>query len=98
MAADLKASDAYVRRLLIRQRLYGVKVGQVWAVYSQDLEDFKRLRRPRGRPAQAPRRPDGETEIRRRITQDRAEARTDRLLRKPKRTGRATRAHKTGAG
>ena len=49
-AAELKASEAYVRRLLLRQRLYGTKVGFVWAIYPDDLEAFQRLRRPPGRP------------------------------------------------
>src|SRR5438445_13624369 len=49
-AADLGASEAYVRRLLLRQRLYGTKLGFVWAIYPDDLEAFKRLRRPPGRP------------------------------------------------
>jgi excisionase family DNA binding protein len=50
VAAALQASDSHVRRLLISQRLYGIKVGSVWAVYEEDLETFRRLRRPRGRP------------------------------------------------
>jgi excisionase family DNA binding protein len=49
-AAELNASEAYVRRLLLRQRLYGTKVGFVWAIYPDDLEAFKRMRRPPGRP------------------------------------------------
>lgn len=39
-----------MRRLLLRQRLYGTKVGFVWVIYPDDLEIFKRLRRPPGRP------------------------------------------------
>jgi hypothetical protein len=39
-----------VRRLLLRQRLYGIKVGIVWAIFPDDLEAFKRGRRPPGRP------------------------------------------------
>ena len=39
-----------MRRLLLRQRLYGIKVGFVWAIYPEDLEIFQRLRRPPGRP------------------------------------------------
>jgi excisionase family DNA binding protein len=50
VAAALQASDAYVRRLLISPRLYGIKVGSVWAVYEEDLEAFRRSRRPPGRP------------------------------------------------
>jgi hypothetical protein len=49
-AAELNASEAYVRRLLLRQRLYGVKVGTVWAIFPNDLEAFKRMRRRPGRP------------------------------------------------
>jgi hypothetical protein len=39
-----------VRRLLLRQRLYGIKVGIVWAILPNDLEAFRRTRRPPGRP------------------------------------------------
>ena len=49
-AGVLEASEAYVRRLLLRQRLYGIKVGVVWAIFPDDLEAFKRMRRPPGRP------------------------------------------------
>jgi len=49
-ATELNASEAYVRRLLVRQRLYGIKVGVVWAIFPNDLEAFKRMRRPPGRP------------------------------------------------
>ena len=49
-AAELEASEAYVRRLLLRQRLYGIKVGTVWAILLDDLEAFRRTRRPPGRP------------------------------------------------
>src|SRR6185312_8912409 len=49
-ASELSASEAYVRRLLLRQRLYGIKVGVVWAIFPDDLEAFKRTRRPPGRP------------------------------------------------
>ena len=52
-AAELKASDAYVRRLLLKQRLYGIKVGPVWAILPEDLEEFKRMRRRPGRPPKA---------------------------------------------
>jgi excisionase family DNA binding protein len=72
VAAALQASDSYVRKLLISQRLYGIKVGSVWAVYEEDLETFRRLRRPRGRPRNgtAPVEPD----IRIRITSEQAPA------------------------
>ncbi|HMJ38136.1 MAG TPA: helix-turn-helix domain-containing protein [Verrucomicrobiae bacterium] len=49
-AAELNASEAYVRRLLASQRLYGTKVGFVWALYPDDVEAFKQMRRPPGRP------------------------------------------------
>jgi len=49
-AAELNASEAYVRRMLLRQRLYGIKVGIVWAILPNDLEAFRRTRRPPGRP------------------------------------------------
>jgi len=39
-----------VRRLLLRERLYGTKIGSVWAIYPDDLEAFSRTRRPPGRP------------------------------------------------
>jgi hypothetical protein len=39
-----------VRRLLLRQPLYGIKVGVVWAILPDDLEAFRRTRRPPGRP------------------------------------------------
>ena len=82
----LKTSDAYVRRLLLRERLFGVKVGQVWAIYKEDLENFQRLRRPPGRPRKVvdPGAQDGEI---RRIDAERSHARTGRFLRKPRRTG-----------
>ncbi len=72
VAAALQVSDAYVRRLLISQRLYGIKVGSVWVVYEEDLETFRRLRRPRGRPRKvtAPEEPD----IAIRITSEQAPA------------------------
>jgi excisionase family DNA binding protein len=60
VAAELNASDAYVRRLLISQRLYGIKVGPVWAIYREDLEAFRRLRRPPGRPRKPVEGPDKE--------------------------------------
>jgi excisionase family DNA binding protein len=52
-ASELNASDAYVRRLLLRRRLYGIKVGPVWAILPADLEKFKRVRRGPGRPRKA---------------------------------------------
>jgi excisionase family DNA binding protein len=52
-AAELKASDAYVRRLLLTRRLYGIKVGPVWAILPEDLKRFQRMRRGPGRPPKA---------------------------------------------
>lgn len=88
-AAELSASEAYVRRLLLRQRLYGIKVGIVWAIFPNDLEAFKRGRRPPGRPRklaasaldQAPAK---------RISRERNLAGTDRLLRKRRTPRRRT--------
>jgi hypothetical protein len=39
-----------VRRLLLRERLYGIKIGTIWAIFPDDLAAFKRSRRPPGRP------------------------------------------------
>jgi hypothetical protein len=36
--------------MLLRERLYGIKVGIVWAILPADLEAFQRTRRPPGRP------------------------------------------------
>ena len=83
-AAVLNASEAYVRRLLASQRLYGIKVGPVWCVYSEDLENFVRMRRPRGRPRKSPARPLGENDNRLRIETDKASARTADSLRRPR--------------
>jgi len=81
----LKTSDAYVRRLLLRERLFGVKVGQVWAIYKEDLENFQRLRRPPGRPRKVlDATQDGDL---RRIANERSDAHTDGFLRKPRRAG-----------
>ena len=92
-AAELNASEAYVRRLLLRHRLYGIKVGPVWAIFPNDLEAFKRMRRPPGRP----RKVQGsaiDLASAARAARERIRARTDRLLRKrlrqpgePQRTG-----------
>jgi excisionase family DNA binding protein len=84
-AAVLQASEAYVRRLLAEQRLFGFKVGPVWAIYAEDLESYQRLRRPPGRPARVPERPPGESDRRLRIDTERAGARTDGALRQPRR-------------
>ena len=96
-ATELKASEAYVRRLLISQRLYGIKVGPVWAIYPEDLEIFKRLRRPPGRPpkAAAPAfEAAEERETRLRIGSERASAGSDGLRRKPRRGRKAPEAER----
>jgi Helix-turn-helix domain len=80
-AAELNASEAYVRRLLLRQRLYGIKVGVVWAIFPDDLAAFKRTRRPPGRPrGLAVDRRAATSAIR--IAGERKRAGTGRLLRK----------------
>ena len=94
-AAELKASDAYVRRLLISQRLYGIKVGPVWAIYQDDLEMFRRLRRPPGRPRKPTERPAEELERRLRMTSERADSGIDGALRKPRRGRKAPNADRT---
>jgi hypothetical protein len=81
----LQASEAYVRRLLIEQRLYGFKVGPVWAIYPEDLESFRRLRRPPGRPPLAGERPPGESDGRLLIDSERALAGTGAALRRRRR-------------
>jgi hypothetical protein len=72
-----------VRRLLMRQRLYGIKVGIVWAILPADLEAFRRTRRPPGRPrklvASAV-----DVASTKRMTRERKRAGTNRLLRKPR--------------
>src|ERR1700704_6043693 len=81
-AAVLQSSEAYVRRLLISRRLYGVKVGPVWAIYPDDLESFQRLRRRPGRPLGSGTGPADEAEMRVRIDNERASAGTAASLRK----------------
>ena|SRR5882672_6116458 len=87
-AAELDASEAYVRRLLLRERLYGTKLGFVWVIYPDDLEAFKQLRRPPGRP----RKPvDGADKASLAgIAGERNRAGTNRLLRQP--SGKRARA------
>jgi hypothetical protein len=82
-----------VRRLLLRQRLYGIKVGPVWAIFPNDLEAFKRMRRPPGRPLMVERSALDRASAAR-TARERIRAGTDRLLRKrlrlpgePHRTG-----------
>ena len=82
-ATELDASEAYVRRLLMCQRLYGIKVGVVWAILPEDLEAFKRTRRPPGRPRKLVVRAE-EAASTKRIAGERRGARTNRLLRKPR--------------
>jgi excisionase family DNA binding protein len=53
-AAELRVSEAYVRRLLLSGRLYGIKIGPVWAVFPNDLDAFRQVRRGPGRPARVP--------------------------------------------
>ena len=83
-AAELNASEAYVRRMLLRQRLFGIKVGIVWAILPNDLEAFRRTRRPPGRPRKlALKAIDQASAIR--VVRERKRAGTNRLLRKPRR-------------
>ena len=79
-AAELDASEAYVRRLLLEQRLYGIKVGPVWAILPDDLRAFERTRRPPGRPS-LKQRAAVKTSVDRIVT-ERKQAGTNRLLRK----------------
>jgi hypothetical protein len=82
-----------VRRLLLMNRMYGIKVGPVWAIFPNDLEAFKRGRRSPGRPPKVERSaPDRASAAR--VARERIRAGTDRLLRKrlrqpgePQRTG-----------
>ena len=80
-ASELNASEAYVRRLLMRQRLYGIKVGVVWAILPDDLEAFRRTRRPPGRPRKMVVSAADEASTKR-MTRERKSAGTNRLLRK----------------
>ena len=82
-----------MRRLLLRNRLYGIKVGPVWAIFPNDLEAFKRMRRPPGRPRKVKRSAIDRSSAAR-TARERIRAGTDRLLRKrlhqpgePRRTG-----------
>ena len=93
-AAVLQSSEAYVRRLLISRRLYGVKIGPVWAIYPEDLESFRRLRRPPGRPQKSANATRAEAEMRVRINSERSSAGTRHALRKPGRTRRRPQAER----
>ena len=84
-AEILRASDAYVRRLLITQRLFGIKVGPVWAIYRDDIDSFQRMRRQPGRPPKTARQAGNEKATRTRINVERATAKTDASRLKPRR-------------
>lgn len=73
-----------MRRLLLRQRLYGIKVGIVWAILPADLEAFRRTRRPPGRPRKPVVNVD-DVASNKRIARERKRAGTNRLLREPRR-------------
>jgi hypothetical protein len=65
--------------MLAHQRLYGTKVGTVWAIFPDDVEAFKRTRRPAGRPRKVPAvMQDRDVEV----AEQRTQARTYRMLRK----------------
>ncbi len=83
VATELDASEAYVRRLLMRQRLYAIKVGIVWAILPEDVEAFKRTRRPRGRPPKLVVSA-ADAASTKRVAGEKRRARTNRLLRKPR--------------
>ena len=72
-----------MRRLLLRQRLYGIKVGIVWAILPDDLEAFKRTRRPPGRPGKLVVSAADQASTTR-MARERKRAGTDRFLRKPR--------------
>jgi hypothetical protein len=79
-----------VRRLLLRQRLYGIKVGPVWAIFPNDLDAFKRTRRAPGRPRKLVESAlDKASAIS--IVSERKHADTDRLLRKRQQKSKETR-------
>ncbi len=82
--------------MLLRQRLYGIKVGMVWAIFPDDLEAFKRTRRAPGRPRKLV-----ESALDKasglRIVSERKHAGTDRLLRKRRRNSEEARRTGTAA-
>jgi hypothetical protein len=80
-AEELHVSEAYVRRLLLGQRLYGIKIGPVWAVFPNDLDAFRQLRRPPGRPAKVRASAEDLASVAR-VASERKQSRTNRLLRK----------------
>lgn len=74
-----------MRRLLMKQRLYGLKVGIVWAILPEDVEAFKRTRRPPGRPRKLVV-DAADSSSTKRIVRERRRAGTDRFLRKPRKS------------
>jgi excisionase family DNA binding protein len=82
-ASKLNASEAYVRRLLLRERLFGIKIGFVWAIYPDDLDAFTRMRRPPGRPRKVADQTTSDRVSAARIAGERNRAGTNRRLRKP---------------
>jgi len=79
--------------LLLRERLYGIKVGTVWAIFPDDLKAFIRTRRPPGRPRKGAETA-ADQALAGRIVSERKHAGTDRLLRK--RRARSGEARRTG--
>ena len=53
-ARELGLSTARVRELIKLQRLPAQQIGREYAITREDLEAFKRLDRPVGRPLKAP--------------------------------------------
>lgn len=74
-----------MRRLLMKQRLYGLKVGIVWAILPEDVEAFKRTRRAPGRPRKLVV-DAADSSSTKRIVRERRRAGTDRFLRKPRKS------------
>lgn len=85
VAVVLDASEAYVRRLLASQSLFGIKVGRVWGVYADDLASFQRIRRPPGRPRGSADQRLHEREMRQRIDAERRTAGAEDGRLKPRR-------------
>ncbi len=84
-AEELHVSEAYVRRLLLGQRLYGIKIGPVWAVFPNDLDAFRQLRRAPGRPPKVQASAEDLASVAR-VASERKQSRTNRLLRKRSRS------------
>jgi hypothetical protein len=70
--------------LLLRQRLYGIKVGTVWAIFPDDLIAFMRTRRSPGRPRKGAETGTDQA-LAGRMVSERKRAGTDLLLRKGRR-------------